>query len=75
MAEMEDLVARIEQLEKENKRLTIQLKIANKEIDKCHKAIDRYEQMIEDESKHFSRLAEDLKKYSDTIQKLYEQGK
>lgn len=75
MAEMEDLVVRIEQLEKENKRLTIQLKIANKEIDKCHNAINRYEQMIEDESKHFSRLAEDLKKYSDTIQKLYEQGK
>ena len=78
MAEMEDLIKQIElleRLEKENKRLTIQLKIANKEIDKCHIAIDRYEQMIDDESKHFSRLAEDLKRYSDNIQKLYEQGK
>lgn len=72
---MDDLIIQIEQLEKENKLLTTQLKIANKEIDKCHNAIDRYEQMIEDESKHFSRLAEDLKKYSDNIQKLYEQGK
>ena len=72
---MDDLIKQIEQLEKENKRLTVQLKIANKEIDKCHKAIDRYEQMIEDESKHFSQLAEDLKKYNDNIQKLYEQGK
>lgn len=72
---MDDLIIQIERLEKENKRLAIQLKIANKEIDKCHNAINRYEQMIEDESKHFSRLAEDLKKYSDTIQKLYEQGK
>lgn len=75
MAEMEDLVVRIEQLEKENKRLTIQLKIANKEIDKCHNAINRYEQMIEDEVNHICRRVRDMKEYSNNIQKLYEQGK
>ena len=75
MAEMEDLVVRIEQLEKENKRLATQLKIANKEIDKCHKAIDRYEQMIDDEVEHISKCVKDMKTYSNNIQKLYEQGR
>lgn len=72
---MDDLIKQIEQLEKENKRLATQLKIANREINRCWSAINRYQKMIEDESKHFSKCANDLKTYSNNIQKLYEQGK
>lgn len=72
---MDDLIKQIEQLEKENKRLITQLKIANKEIDRCWSAINRYQKMIEDESEHFSECANNLKTYSNNIQKLYEQGK
>lgn len=72
---MDDLIKQIEQLEKENKRLATQLKIANKEIDKCHNAINRYEQMIDDEVNHICRCVKDMKEYSNNIQKLYEQGK
>lgn len=76
MDEMDDdLIVQIEQLEKENKRLTSHLKIANREINRCWRTINRYQKMIEDESKHFSKCANDLKTYSDNIQELYEQGK
>lgn len=71
----DDLSMRIEQLEIDNRRLKAQLKIANREIDRCWKAINRYQKMINDESEHFSRLAKDMKMYSDNIQELYEQGK
>ena len=72
---MKDLVMKVERLEIENKRLTSLLKIANKEIDKCHKAIERYEQMIDTEVEHICRHVRDMKTFGDTIQKLYEQGK
>lgn len=75
MAEIDDLVMQIERLETDNKRLTSQLKIANREINRCRTAINRYQKMIEDESEHFSKCAKDLKTYSDNIQELYEQGK
>ena len=75
MIEIDDLSMRIEQLEVENKRLTTQLKFANKEIDKCHKTINRYEKMIEDEVEHIGRCITNMKTYSDNIQELYEQGK
>ena len=75
MAEIDDLVMQIERLEIENKRLTSQLKIANREINRCWSAINRYQKMINDESEHFSKCAKDLKTYSDNIQELYEQGK
>lgn len=42
MAEIDDLVMQIERLETDNRRLKNQLKFANKEIDRCHKTIDRY---------------------------------
>lgn len=75
MAEIDDLVMQIEQLEIENRRLTTQLKIANREVNRCWTAINRYQKMIEDESEHFSKCAKDLKTYSDNIQELYEQGR
>lgn len=75
MAEIDDLVMQIEQLKIENKRLTSQLKIANREINRCWTAINRYQKMIEDESEHFSKCAKNLRMYSDNIQELYEQGK
>lgn len=75
MAEIDDLVMQIERLEIDNRTLKAQLRLANKEIDRCHKTIDRYQKMIDDESEHFSRLAKDMKMYSDNIQKLYEQWK
>ena len=43
MAETNDLVMQIKQLEADNKSLKARLKFANKEINKCHKTIDRYE--------------------------------
>lgn len=76
MDEMDDdLIVQIEQLEKENKRLTSQLKIANREINRCWKTINRYEKMIEDEVEHISKCIKNMKTYSDNIQELYEQGK
>lgn len=75
MAEIDDLVTKIEKLEKENKRLAFQLKIANKEIDKCHKTIDRYEKMVHAEANLLSECAKNLRMCSDNIQELYEQGK
>lgn len=75
MTEIDDLVMQIERLEIENKQLTSKLNIAMREIYKCHIAINRYQKMVEDKSEHFSRLAKDMKTYSDNIQELYEQGK
>lgn len=75
MAEIDDLVMQIERLEIDNRRLTSQLKIANREIDRCWKTIDRYEKMIEDEVEHIGKCVKDMKTYSDNIQELYEQGK
>ena len=75
MAEIDDLVVKIEKLEKENKRLAFQLKIANKEIDKCHKTIDRYEKTVHAEANLLDECARNMRMYSDNIQELYEQGK
>ena len=72
---MDDLIKQIEQLEKENKRLATQLKIANKEIDKCHKTIDRYEKTVHAEANLLDECAKNMRMYSDNIQELYEQGK
>lgn len=75
MAEIDDLVMKIERLEKENRRLETQLKIANREINRCWSAINRYQKMIEDESEHFVKCAKNMRTYSDNIQKLYEKGR
>lgn len=75
MAEIDDLTMRVEQLEIENKRLKSQLKIANREIDRCHKTIDRYEKTFHAEANLLSECAKNLRMYSDNIQELYEQGK
>ena len=75
MAEIDDLVTKIEKLEKENKRLAIQLKLANREIDKCHKTIDRYEKMVHAEANYLDECAKNMRMYSDNILELYEQGK
>lgn len=66
---------RVEQLETDNRRLKNQLKFANKEIDKCHKTIDRYEKTVHAEANLLSECAKNLRMYSDNIQELYEQGK
>jgi len=68
MAEIDDLVMQVEQLENE-------LKIANREIEICHKTIDRYEKMVHAEANLLSESAKNLRMYSDDIQELYEQGK
>ena len=75
MAETDDLSMRIEQLEIENKRLATQLKIANREINRCHKAIDRYENTVHAEANLLSECAKNMRMYSDNIQELYGQGK
>lgn len=75
MAEIDDLVEQVKRLEIENKRLTSQLKFANKEIDKCHKTIDRYEKMVHAEANLLDECARNMRMYSDNIQELYEQGK
>ena len=75
MAEIDDLVMQIEQLETDNRRLKNQLKFANKEIDKCHKTIDRYEKMVHAEANLLDECAKNMRTYSDNIQELYEQGK
>lgn len=68
MAEIDDLVMQVERLENE-------LKIANREIEICHKTIDRYEKMVHAEANFLSECAKNLRMYSDNIQELYEQGK
>ena len=75
MAEIDDLVVKIEKLEKENKRLANKLKQANREINRCRKAIDRYEKMVHAEANHLDECAKNMRTYSDNIQELYEQGK
>ena len=75
MAEIDDLVVQIEQLETDNRRLKNQLKFANKEIDKCHKTIDRYEKMVHAEANLLDECAKNMRTYSDNIQELYGQGK
>ena len=75
MTETDDLTIRIEQLEADNKRLKIQLRLANKEIDRCHKTIDRYEKMVHAEANLLDECAKNMRMYSDNIQELYEQGK
>ena len=75
MAEIDDLVTKIEKLEKENKRLAIQLKQANREINRCWKTIDRYEKMVHAEANHLDECAKNMRMYSDNILELYEQRK
>lgn len=75
MAEIDDLTMRVEQLEIENKRLASQLKIANREIDRCHKTIDRYEETFHAEANLLEECARNMRMYCDNIQELYEQGK
>ena len=68
MAEIDDLVMQIERLENE-------LKIANREIEICHKTIDRYEKMVHAEANLLDECAKNMRTYSDNIQELYGQGK
>ena len=75
MAEIDDLVMQIERLEIDNRTLKAQLRLANKEIDRCHKTIDRYEKMVQAEANLLSECAKNMRMYSDNIQELYEQGK
>lgn len=75
MAEINDLVMQIKQLEADNKRLKAQLKIANKEIDRCHKTIDRYEKTFHAEANLLDECAKNMRMYSDNIQELYELSK
>ena len=75
MTETDDLTIRIEQLEADNKRLKVQLRLANKEIDRCHKTIDRYEKTFHAEANLLDECAKNMRMYSDNIQELYEQGK
>ena len=75
MAEIDDLTMRVEQLEIENKRLKTQLKIANREINRCWRTINRYEKMIDDEVEHIGKCIKDMKEHSNNIQELYKQGK
>lgn len=75
MAETNDLVMQIERLEIENRRLKAQLRLANKEINRCHKTIDRYEKMVHAEANLLDECAKNLRMYSDNIQELYELSK
>ena len=75
MAEKNDLTMRIERLEIDNRRLKAQLRLANKEIDRCHKTIDRYEKTFHAEANLLDECAKNMRMYSDNIQELYEQGK
>lgn len=75
MAEIDDLVMQVERLEIDNRRLKSQLKMANREIDRCHKAIDRYEKTFHAEANLLSECAKNMRMYSDNIQELYGQGK
>ena len=75
MAEIDDLVMQIERLEIDNRTLKAQLRLANKEIDRCHKTIDRYEKMVHAEANLLDECAKNMRTYSDNIQELYEQWK
>ena len=75
MAEKDDLIVQIERLEIYNRRLKAQLRLANKEIDRCHKTIDRYEKTFHAEANLLDECAKNMRMYSDNIQELYEQGK
>ena len=75
MTETDDLTIRIEQLEADNKSLKAQLRLANKEIDRCHKTIDRYEKTFHAEANLLDECAKNMRMYSDNIQELYEQWK
>lgn len=75
MAEIDDLTMQIERLEIVNRRLKAQLRLANKEIDRCHKTIDRYEKTFHAEANLLDECAKNMRMYSDNIQELYEQGK
>lgn len=75
MAEKNDLTMRIERLEIDNRRLKAQLRLANKEIDRCHKTIDRYEKTFHAEANLLDECAKNMRMYSDNIQELYEQRK
>lgn len=75
MAEIDDLVMQIKQLEADNKRLKAQLRLAKQEIDRCHKTIDRYEKMVHAEANLLDECAKNMRMYSDNIQELYELSK
>ena len=75
MAEIDDLVMQIERLEIDNRRLKTQLRLANKENDRCHKTIDRYEKMVHAEANLLDECAKNMRMYSDNIQELYELNK
>ena len=75
MAEIDDLVMQIERLEIDNRRLKNQLRLANKENDRCHKTIDRYEKMVHAEANLLDECAKNMRMYSDNIQELYELNK
>ena len=75
MAEIDDLVMQIERLEIDNRRLKNQLRLANKENDRCHKTIDRYEKMVHAEANLLDEFAKNMRMYSDNIQELYELNK
>ena len=75
MTEIDDLVMQIERLEIDNRRLKAQLRLANREIDRCHKTIDRYEKTFHAEANLLDECAKNMRMYSDNIQELYEQGK
>ena len=66
---------RIERLEIDNRHLKAQLRLANKEIDRCHKTIDRYEKMVHAEANLLDECAKNMRTYSDNIQELYELSK
>ena len=75
MDESDDLIVQIKQLEADNKRLKVQLILANKEIDRCHKTIDRYEKTFHAEANLLDECAKNMRMYSDNIQELYELSK
>ena len=75
MDESDDLIVQIKQLEADNKRLKLQLRLANKEIDRCHKTIDRYEKTFHAEANLLDECAKNMRMYSDNIQELYELSK
>ena len=75
MTEIDDLVMQIERLEIDNRTLKAQLRLANKEIDRCHKTIDRYEKTFHAEANLLDECAKNMRTYSDNIQELYELSK
>ena len=55
--------------------LRYEAELASKEINRCHKMIDRYEKMVHAEANHLDECAKNMRTYSDNIQELYEQRK